>query len=91
MKKNMAVSRNITKAVIYIVCIFLSVLSIFPFWVMFMNSTRSTYEIQQNSVALLPSTHFLNNLKILLGKSFNPLIGFMNSMLISCGATFCAV
>lgn len=91
MKKSMTVSRNITKIVIYIVCIFLSILSIFPFWVMFMNATRSTYEIQQSSVALLPSTHFLNNLKILLGKSFNPLIGFMNSMLVSCGATFCAV
>ena len=58
---------------------------------MLMNATRGTYEIQQNSVALLPSTHLISNFKILTGKSFNPIVGFVNSMLISSGATFCAV
>ena len=34
----------------YIVCIFLAVLSLFPFVVMIVNSTRSTFEIQQPDV-----------------------------------------
>ena len=91
MKSGMRTSRVITKTIIYIVCIFLSILSIFPFWVMFVNATRSTIQIQQHAVSLLPSKYFINNLNILLGKSFNPLNGFFNSLIISVGATACVV
>ena len=79
------------KIFIYVVCIFLAVLSIFPFWVMIVNSTRSTTEIQQHALAFIPSSYLINNFKILTGKSFNPMVGFMNSMIISTGATACAV
>lgn len=79
------------KVVIYVVCIFLSILSIFPFWIMFMNATRSTTEIQQHAISFLPSGFLLNNLKILLGKSFNPIVGFTNSIIISVGSTALAV
>lgn len=79
------------KVVIYVVCIFLSILSIFPFWIMFMNATRSTTEIQQHAISFLPSGYLLNNLKILLGKSFNPIVGFTNSIIISVGSTALAV
>ena len=41
-KENLAL-----KIIIYIVCIFLAVLSIMPFWIMIVNATRSTTEIQQ--------------------------------------------
>ena len=87
MSTTRVLTKSITKTVIYIVCIFLAVLSIFPFWVMFMNATRGTFEIQQHAVSLVPSSHLLDNLKILLGKSFNPLTGFYNSLIISCGVT----
>lgn len=83
--------RALFKIVVYVVCIFLAILSIMPFWIMIMNATRSTTEIQQHAISLLPSGYFLNNLKILLGKSFNPMSGFINSMIVSTGATFCAV
>ena len=79
------------KVVIYIVCIFLAILSIMPFWIMIMNATRSTTEIQQHAISLLPSGYTMNNLKILLGKSFNPAVGFGNSLIISLGATGLAV
>jgi multiple sugar transport system permease protein len=84
-------SRSLVKVVIYATCSFLTLLSIIPFWIMIMNATRGTYEIQQNSIGLWPSTFLLSNWKILLGKSFNPFVGFMNSMIISSGATICAV
>ena len=84
-------SKVVYKTLIFLICIFLSILSLFPFVVMIVNSTRSTYQIQQQAVSLFPSTYFLNNLKILLGKSFNPLIGFRNSLLISIGTTACSL
>jgi multiple sugar transport system permease protein len=90
-KSNLKTARIINKIIVYTVCIFLAILSIFPFLTMIINATRGTYEIQQSSVSLIPSTHLINNIKILLGKSFNPLIGFMNSMIISVGATLCAL
>lgn len=84
-------NNTIMRIVIYVVCIFLAILSIFPFWIMFMNSTRSTTEIQQHAISFLPSGYLMNNLKILLGKSFNPAVGFTNSIIISVGATALAV
>lgn len=78
---------KIMKIIIYVVCIFLAVLSILPFWIMIVNATRSTTEIQQHAVAFIPSKYMMNNLKILMGKSFNPMVGFMNSLIMSVGAT----
>ena len=79
------------KIFIYVVCIILAILSIFPFWIMIVNATRSTTQIQAHALSLLPSTYLINNFNILTGKSFNPMVGFMNSMIISTGATACAV
>lgn len=88
---SIATTRALYKTIVYVVCIFLSLLSLFPFWVMFMNATRGTYEIQQSSVGLFPSTFLLSNWKILVGKSFNPFVGFVNSMIISSGVTILSV
>lgn len=76
---------------VYGLCIVLTLLSIMPFLIMVVNATRSTTEIQQHAISLLPSKYLLNNLKILTGKSFNPIVGFKNSILISTGATICTV
>ena len=82
---------SVYKAVIYVVCIFLTILSVMPFLIMIINATRSTTEIQQHAISLIPSTHLIKNLMILTGKSFDPVKGFINSMIISTGATACAV
>ena len=78
---------QIYKVLIMIVCVILSILSIMPFIIMFVNSTRSTYEIQQHAVSFIPSKYLLNNFKVLTSKSFNPAKGFMNSLIVSCGIT----
>lgn len=75
------------KVVIYIVCIFLAILSIFPFMIMIINATRSTYEIQQHAISFLPSKYLAKNWDILTGKSFNVMRGFTNSMIISVCST----
>jgi len=83
-------SKALTKTIIYIVCIFLALLSIVPFYIMFINATRSTPEIQ-SGLSLIPSTHFLTNWEVLLDKSFDPFKGFINSFIVSAGTTLCAV
>lgn len=82
---------SVVKLLTYMLCIALTLLSIMPFLIMIVNSTRSTTEIQQHAISLLPSKYLFNNLKILTGKSFNPLVGFKNSIIISTGATLCTV
>ena len=82
---------SIYKILVLIACVILAILSLFPFIVMIINSTRSTFQIQQHAVSLIPSKYFFNNLKILTGKSFHPTIGFMNSFLLSTGVTVCTL
>lgn len=92
MKRSRTGQSIIGTTLIYIVCIFLTILSIFPFWTMLVNATRSTNEIQQHAVSLIPSSYLMNNWKIIIDKgSFQPLRGFMNSMIVSTFSTLCAV
>ena len=88
--KNYNTGTYIFKTFVYIFCITLGLMSIFPFIVMFVNATRSTPQIQQHSISLLPSTHLLGNMRVFDDKSFNAMSGFINSMIISVGATACA-
>lgn len=91
MRSDKNTAQRIYTIIIYVVCILLGILSILPFWVMFMNATRSTFEVQQHALTLIPSRYFLNNLNILLRKSFDPFKGFLNSLIISSGVTLCTV
>ena len=81
----------LVKTMIYIDCIFLAILCIWPFYVMAITSTRSTFEVQQHAISLLPSSHLLDNFKVFSGKSFNPWVGFKNSLIVAVGATACTV
>ena len=79
------------KTIIYIVCIFLTVLSLFPFIVMVINSTRNTPQIQQHAVSMIPSNHLAQNWAVFNGKTFDPIRGFFNSLIISSGSTVCTI
>ncbi|MCM3634723.1 MULTISPECIES: carbohydrate ABC transporter permease [Paenibacillus] len=83
-------SFSINKAIVYAVCIFFALLSIVPFYIMFINATRSTPEIQ-SGLSLIPSTHLWTNWNVLLDKSFDPFKGFLNSFIVSAGTTISAV
>ena len=84
-------NRRKTSGAIYIVCIILAVLSILPFWIMIVNATRSTVQIQSHAISLIPSTHILENFKVLTGKTFNPVSGFVNSVIIATGAMILSI
>lgn len=75
----------------YTVCILLAILSLFPFVIMIINATRSTAEIQGKTLSLIPSSYLLSNIAVLEGKSFNALIGFKNSFIISSCTTLLTI
>ena len=76
-----------------IICIFLCLLSLFPFWVMIVNATRTSVDIQ-SSFSLIPSHYFMENWeKLLYQCNANvPLWKYMvNSCIIAFGSTILAV
>lgn len=83
--------KKIGKTFIYLILILLAILSVLPFLIMFVNATRSTAEIQQKALSLVPSRHLLDNWRHLIVGAFNPLVGFRNSFIISSGATLLSV
>ncbi|GAU79162.1 carbohydrate ABC transporter permease [Fusibacter sp. 3D3] len=91
MKKNKKSQSVLFKVVAYSVCILLVILSILPFWIMFVNATRSTFQIQQDALSFIPSKYLISNIQILLGKTFDPLRGLINSTIISASSTLCTI
>ena len=91
MRHDRTIPQHIYKVIIYVSCILLAILSIFPFYIMFINATRGTYEIQSNAISLVPSTFLVKNYKVFEGKSFNAFTGFLNSAIISTGTTVLSI
>jgi len=58
---------------------------------MIVNATRSTPQIQESAISLIPSWHIIKNFTVLTGKSFNPIVGFVNSLIIAGCSTLLAV
>lgn len=76
----------------YALCIFLAILSLFPFIIMLVNATRDTPSIQSNPISFAFGTNLKRNFEILTGKEmFNPMVGLKNSIIISVGATVLTV
>ena len=81
---------NSKRSMIYVFCSFLSALAIIPFWIMIVNATRSSSQIQ-NGVSLIPSSFLANNWNVLSTKGFNVAVGFKNSAIIAFGSTILSV
>lgn len=98
--KNTALNKSYSAAIFRqklfrnIVCIFFCIISLLPFIMMIMNSTRTSSQIQQG-ISLLPSGNFLTNWKNLLlkqsGMQLNMWRAMLNSLIIAVPGTFCAV
>lgn len=83
-------STSLTRFFIYLVLFILLIIVIAPVWLLLVNATRSTTEIQQG-ISLLPSTHMIDNYRILLGRGLNLPRGFLNSLFISVSTTFLTI
>ena len=75
---------------VYAVLIILLVVTIVPIWLLIVNATRSTSEIQQG-ISILPSTHLLDNYDILLGRGLDMVRGFSNSLFVAVASTIITV
>lgn len=96
---------GIFKAIVYVICVILAILSLAPFLIMVTNSTRETNEIYSQAITLRPSTHLIDNYRALMKQdndgnakagssgqqNFNALKGFKNSFIVSAGSTILAI
>ena len=88
--KSYKFSTNVTRVFIYIVLFILLAITIIPIWILLVNATRSTAEIQQG-LGILPSTHLIENYNLLIGKGINLWQGFRNSIFIATTTTIITV
>jgi len=84
------VTTNIQRVFVYIVLTIILIVTIVPIWLLIVNATRSTFEIQQG-ISFLPSTHLLENYGILQGRGLNLLRGFTNSLFVALTSTVITV
>lgn len=87
---NYKLNTNIMRFFIYLVLIILLVLTIVPIWLVIVNATRSTTEIQQG-LSILPSTYLVENYNILISKGLKLGRGFTNSLIVALASTLITV
>lgn len=90
MSDNYNLNTKILRGFIYIALFVLLIITIVPIWLLLVNATRSTTEIQQG-ISLIPSTHTLENYDILLGKGLDLPRGFANSIFVAVASTVLTV
>jgi ABC-type glycerol-3-phosphate transport system permease component len=90
MLNNYKINTNLMRIFVYIVLILLVIVTIVPIWLLLVNATRSTTEIQQG-LSILPSTHLADNYRILINKGINIPRGFSNSLFVAVASTIVTV
>jgi multiple sugar transport system permease protein len=81
---------NIQRGVVYVILGILLVITLIPVWMLLVNATRSTTQIQQG-VGFWPSVYLVSNYKILLSKGLDLPRGFLNSSIIAFATTLVTV
>ena len=79
------------KIVIFVLCVLLSIISLLPFWITFVNASR-TSEAIQHGLTIIPGGELFKNIKNVLGRSdLNIMSGFKNSLFVSTMVTACSL
>lgn len=81
---------RIRETCVHIAMIIFALIAVVPVWIVLVNATRSTEEINAG-LALLPSVHTLDNWRALTSRSFQIWQGFGNSFIISSLVTLLCV
>lgn len=80
----------LSRFVVYVILVFLSVLCLFSFWMLFVNASRSNGDLQ-GGFRLLPSNYFFTNLKnAWTDASINIPRGMLNSFIIAAATSVLA-
>lgn len=80
----------VLSTIIYIFMVVFTLIAIVPVWLMLVNATRSTPEINAG-ISMLPSKYSIANWHILTGRGFKIAVGFRNSLTISACVTILCV
>ena len=83
-------STYVMRFFVYVLLFFLLIVTIIPIWLLIVNATRSTTEIQQG-LSILPSSHMIENYNILIGRGLNLPRGFANSLFLAIASTVVTV
>ncbi len=84
----------------FIVCLIITIIALLPIYIVLINSTRSNEEIIASGVAFIPGTNFIQNFQNLTDpnyangvyyRTFDLLVGYRNSLLISVSCTILTV
>lgn len=93
-KDNYTFKLRLKSGILFAVCVILTLICLVPIYILIVNATRSHTEIA-NSLSLIPGSYLMKNINTIATDpnfaSFNALIGFRNSAIISVGATFMSV
>ena len=90
MSNNYTFNTKLIRGFVYVVLFILLIITITPIWLLLVNATRSTVQIQQG-ISMIPSTHLFENYAILQGKGLNMMRGFFNSLFIAGSVTVLSV
>jgi multiple sugar transport system permease protein len=80
----------VMRILVYLILVVILVVTVVPIWLLIVNATRSTVEIQ-NGISFLPSTHLIENYNILQSKGLKIWRGFQNSLFVASSVTFLSV
>jgi len=80
----------VLRILVYIFLTVLVIVTVVPVWLLIVNSTRSTTEIQQG-ISILPSTHLFENYRLLASKGLDMPRGFVNSLFVAVASTVITV
>lgn len=90
MKDSNSFQINMRRFPIYLFLVLLTLMCIVPLWLLVVNATRSTVEIQ-SGISLIPSTNLVANFNKLSGRNFSLPRGFANSTFLSVSVTVLSV
>ena len=82
--------QNIAKCFVYLFLIILFIICIAPLYILLVNATRSTAEINR-SLSLIPGTALLENWRSIQATGVNLLLGLRNSAIIAFSVTFLSI
>ncbi len=78
------------KTLVYIFFLLLAVVVVAPIWILLVNATRTSPEIQQG-LSLIPGSNLINNWNTIANKGLDLTQGLINSMVIAFSSTFLSV
>lgn len=89
-ERKQKIAKTVKRVLIYALCVFFTVLCLFPIYVLFINATRSSVDIQ-TSVSFVPAGKAIANFRSLMDNGFMLYRAFFNSLFISVSSTLLGV